>query len=229
MSIASRKRFLGAPIGALLCGLFAAASGSAAYVELEPNDSLGTAQVILHTDPVVMIDGSRTFNNPSDDFYSVFVRKGGMLSIKASSPDGAADSIMGLFDPLGNLVASNDDGPGNGTMSTIDYLIDGLAMGWYSVGLSGFNPGLLACVPGVTACYDSNGDFLFDTFVAGGGAGGSTGWDYQLTLSGPGLVSVPNPTALVGLALALLAAGRYRQARQRNTGAGTAPWGHPVQ
>jgi len=198
-------------LGTLACGLAFAATTHAMYVELEPNDSLAAAQVIMHTDPAVVIDGSRTFNNPSDDFYAVFVRKGGLLSIKATSADAAADSILGLFDPLGNLVASNDDSAGNGFMSAIDYLVDDLAIGWYAVGLSGYNPGLLACVPGVTACYDSDGDFIFDTFVAGGGAGGSTGWDYQLTLNGPGLVSEPGSAVIVGLALGLLAVTRRRR------------------
>lgn len=223
MATASGFRFL----GALVAGFFVAAASNAAHVELEPNDNVGAAQVILHTDPLVVIDGSRTFNNPSDDFYSVFVRKGGLLSIKATSPDGAADSIMGLFDPMGILVASNDDGAGNGTMSTIDFLIDDMAIGWYTVGLSGFNPGLLACSPGVTACYDSDGDFVFDTFVSGGGAGGSTGWDYQLTLSGPGLVPEPHSSALVLLALGALAAGRYRRRPQHGTTMQTWPLQRP--
>lgn len=197
-------------MGSLVCGLFVAAASHAAIVELEPNNNLGQAQFAGNTEPLVVIDGQRSFNDPSDDFYAVYVRRGGLLNIKATSTDAAADSILGLFDPLGNLVASNDDGIANGFMSAISYLIDDLATGWYTVGLSGYNPSLLACVPGVTACYDTNGDFLFDTFVAGGGAGGSTGWDYQLTLSGAGLVSEPGSAAVAGLALALLAATRRK-------------------
>ncbi len=190
----------------LTAGLVLAASSHALTVEFEPNNTLATAQVVPNTLALVEIAGSRSFNDPSDDFFAVQVRQGGLLSIRATSPDGAADSIMGLFGPLGSLVASNDDSPGNGFMSGIDFLVDDAATGWYVVGLSGFNPGLISCTAGVPACYDSDGDFVFDTFVAGGGAGGSTGWDYRLTVSGPGLVPEPGTVTLVALAIGLMAA-----------------------
>jgi hypothetical protein len=190
---------------ALMAALPSAAT--AAVVEAEPNDTLGSAQFVPNNHASFTISGARTFGNPSDDFFSFEVRSAGLLSILSSSGDAFADSIMGLFDPMGNLVASNDDAPGQGFMSGLDFLVSDTMVGTWTLGFSGFNPGLIACGVGVPQCYDTNGDFVFDTFVAGGGAGGSTGWDYSITLNGPGLVSAPPTLALAALGLALLLSG----------------------
>lgn len=182
---------------------------AAVITEFEPNDSVAGAQVISATDTVLQINGARTFADPSDDFFRFQVRRGGLISISSTSTDGAADSILGLYDPLGNLVASNDDG-GAGFMSALDYLVSESDVGWFTLGFSGFNPGLISCTPMVTSCYDTDGDFVFDTFVAGGGPGGSTGWDYQITVSGAGLVPLPGTLALLAFGLPLLLKRRHR-------------------
>ncbi len=195
--------------------LFALATGSASaavILETEPNDTLAGAQVITSLDPTLNIQGARTFDDPSDDFFSFLVQAPGVLRITASSPDAAADSIMGLFGPGGTLLASNDDGAG-GFMSAIEWLIAPGATGAYAIGFSGFNPGLLVCTGAVTECYDTDGDFVFDTFVAGGGSGGSTGWDYTITV----VQFAPEPHSLALLALALPAVLVLDRRRARRT------------
>jgi hypothetical protein len=190
------------------------AGSATAAAESEPNDSLGAAQFVNNIAASFDINGDRSFANPSDDFFSFVVRRAGLISISSISSDGSADSIMGLFDAAGNLLASNDDG-GAGFMSSIDYFVGDSMIGAFTIGFSGFNPGLIACTATVTRCYDSDGDFVFDTFVAGGGAGGSTGWDYTITVSGPGLVPVPATLALVALGLPLM---RLRRSQPRRPG-----------
>ena len=185
--------------------LIAAAPASAAFVnEAEPNDTWATAQFVPNSAALIVIDGGRTFANPSDDFFSFDVWGTGLLSISTLSATFGADSIIGLFDPSGALVASNDDAPGSGGMSALQFLVQPGMTGRYTLGLSGYNPGLLACTGTVTQCYDTNGDFVFDTFVAGGGAGGSTGWDYAITIGGVALVPEPSHAALLLLGLPLL-------------------------
>lgn len=194
-----------------LCLGLAAAGTAQAIAEIEPNNTLGGAQGITNPLGAFSITGERSFADPSDDFFSFVVAGSGALSIFATSPDAFADSIMGLFDPMGNLVASNDDGGGNGFMSAISYMVPAGQFGRYTLGFSGYNPGLLACTATVTACYDTNGDFIFDTFVAGGGAGGSTGWTYALNFDGVSLVPEPQGALLlVSGALAVLAWSRRR-------------------
>lgn len=187
-------------------------ASAASANELEPNDTWATAQFVANDAALIVIDGDRTFANPSDDFFSFDVGGSGLLTISTLSAALGADSIIGLFDPSGMLVASNDDGPGLGAMSSLQFLVQPGMTGRYTLGLSGYNPGLLSCTGTVTQCYDTNGDFVFDTFVAGGGAGGSTGWHYAVTIGGVALVpELPSP-ALLLLGLPMLLWLRRRAA-----------------
>lgn len=183
--------------------LLALCNAAHAIGELEPNNTLATAQLIGAPGAPFVITGGRPFADTSDDFFRFQALSGGMLRIAASSPDGLADSIMGLFNGNGLLLASNDDA-GGGTMSVIEFMLP--TAGTYVLGLSGYNPALLSCTGSVTACYDTNGDFIFDTFVAGGGAGGSAGWDYTLSFSGVSLVPEPHAAWLWLPSLAFLGA-----------------------
>ena len=204
----------GAAFGGCLAALLSPGLAQA-FNEAEPNDTLATAQAFANTPGNMFIDGSRTFANTSDDFFSFLVRGAGQLRIVATSTDATADSIMGLFNAAGVLVASNDDA-GGGPMSIIDYTVPAGQLGRFSIGFSGYNPGLLSCAGSITQCYDTNGDFVFDTFVAGGGAGGSAGWDYRLTLSGVALVPEPRTALLFApAALALLLWRRRTDARRQ--------------
>lgn len=203
-------------LGLALASTFALASlpaAATAVAELEPNDTLLGAQFIFNPDPLITISGSRTFADPTDDFFSFNVLAAGTLSIISSSASGGADSVMGLYGPNGMLVASNDDASGT-TMSAIQFTIPAGMTGLYAIGFSGYNPGMLACTGGMTACYDTDGDFVFDTFVPGGGAGGSTGFDYAINVTGVALVPEPGSWALIALGLPLLLSwGRFSRSR----------------
>ena len=189
-------------------------ASATAVMELEPNDTLLSAQFIVNTDPSITISGARTFADTSDDFFAFNVVAGGLLSIVSSSANGAADSIMGLYGPNGMLLASNDDAGGT-AMSAIQFTVLAGMTGRYVIGFSGYNPGLLACSSTVTACYDTTGDFIFDTFVPGGGAGGSTGFDYQINISGAAMVPEPGSWALLAIGVPLLLGWR-RHTRSRD-------------
>lgn len=176
--------------------------------EVEPNDSYAMAQLVAATGvPQTIINGARTFADPSDDFFRLFVPAFTTLRISSMSPDAFADSILGLFGPTGQLLASNDDAGTGTSMSGLTFFTGNLS-GLFTIGFSGFNAGLLACGNGVTSCYDTNNDFLFDTFVAGGGAGGSTGWLYTIALDQVAAVPEPPIAALLALGLALIAVRR---------------------
>jgi hypothetical protein len=191
-----------------LCLASVLATAEAGVVpEAEPNNTVAGAQLI--NDPgsaQTTITGARTFADPSDDFFRFMVNVPGPLVITSTGSNSFADSIMGLYGPTGTLLASNDNASGGTSMSAISFNV--LSAGLFTLGFSGFNPGLLACTATVTACYDTNDDFSFDTFVAGGGAGGSTGWSYEITIT----QAVPEPETylLFGAGLTLLGLSRKR-------------------
>jgi hypothetical protein len=167
----------------LLCTPFVAAQ-AAVFIELEPNNTLATAQLI--SDPAsvqTVIIGERTFNDASDDFFRFNVGANTSLQIVSTSTSAFADSIMGLYNAAGTLVASNDDAAPGNSMSAINFQVGAGLGGLFTLGFSGFNPGLLTCGTGITSCYDTNNDLRFDTFVAGGGQGGSTAWSYTITIN----------------------------------------------
>lgn len=193
----------------LSCSLSAQA---AVIGESEPNDTYATAQVVAATATAnTTINGGRTFADPSDDFFRFFVPAFTTLRISSSSPTASADSILGLFGPTGLLLASNDDGVAGTFMSALSYFTGNVG-GLFTIGFSGYNPGILSCGAGVTSCYDTNNDFVFDTFVAGGGAGGSTGWLYSIAIDQ--VAAVPEPPLVALLALGLAVAFIPRRARR---------------
>ncbi len=203
------RHWLPAAAGAALA-LACAGAAALTVSEIEPNDTRGAAQLVLSGDSSLRINGMRTFPDPSDDFFSFEVRQAGLLSIASSSGDFFADSILGLYSPTGVLLASDDDS-GPELMSAIQFIVPAGLTGRFTIGFSGFNPELLSCTATVTECYDVSGDFRFDNFVAGGGAGGSTGWDYAIDITGVALVPEPGTLALWGLSLPLLAAAARRR------------------
>lgn len=194
---------------AVACVFAAGGASAQTFNEIESNNTLAAAQAIANSTASFTIAGSRTFADPSDDFFSFNVFSAGLLRIVVGSSNSFADSILGLYDRTGRLLASNDDGPGLGSLSAISWNVTADQVGRFTVGISGYNPGFLACGNGVNFCYDTDGDFVFDTFVAGGGAGGSTGWDYTLSIT-----AVPEPaTALLIVPGLVLIALRRRSGR----------------
>jgi hypothetical protein len=201
----------------LLCTPLAAAQ-AAVFTEVEPNNTLATAQLISDPGSVqTVISGQRAFNDASDDFFRFNVAANSSLQIVSTSSSMLADSIMGLYNAAGTLVASNDDAAPGNSMSAISFQVGAGLGGLFTLGLSGFNPGLLACTVGVTSCYDTNNDFLFDTFVAGGGEGGSTGWSYSITINQVA-APIPEPETYALMLAGLGALGfvaRRRKNKQR--------------
>ncbi|MCK7495856.1 MAG: PEP-CTERM sorting domain-containing protein [Comamonadaceae bacterium] len=182
--------------------------------ELEPNDTVSTSQRLFTSGSPITVNGERTFSDPSDDFFSFRAASDTLIEISAwlTSDDliANAESAFGLFGPADELVASafGSTNVAGGSLGTISFMAG--AGGLYKIGFSGFNPGLISCGGAVTACYDTDDDFIPDSFVAGGGVGGSAGWNYAINVT-----AVPEPSTLAMLLAGVaIVAGAARPGRR---------------
>ena len=140
---------------ALLSNLLSGPAYSAVFFEVEPNNSLSTAQLLQPTDGILDIYGSRV-GNDSADYYSFFATAQSLLSLMvytADQNDPAIDPTLALFSSTGTLLLSADDTFGY-SPAFLNYKIP--SSGLYILAVSG------------------SGDFDFT-------GGGSAGWDYRLT------------------------------------------------
>ncbi|MDX1924959.1 MAG: DVUA0089 family protein [Pirellulaceae bacterium] len=158
-------------------GLLNNVISGATVVELEPNDSLVTAQDLdletfqlvnnpnvanSTTRPYVVIPGT---GNGTFDYYSFTVPNAGAVGTFDTDATNF-DTELFLFDAAGNLLTSNDDAPLDaGSTSSLDSFINFTfpAPGVYVIGVG-----------------------RFDSFVSGGAIAGSTplnGDRYQLNVS----------------------------------------------
>jgi len=114
-----------------------------------------------------------SIDNPTDvDLWGFTVTAGQKVAFDIDRPRGTLDSVLRLFDHLGNALPGglNDDGaaPGEST-STSSYLeYTFTSAGTYYVGVSGYN------------------SLSYDPVTGGGDVPGSTG-EYQLILTSPDL------------------------------------------
>lgn len=158
--------------GALMC----AAAGTAdagLIVETEPNNTMGTANhigIFGRPGGSVLVDGSIT---PNDVDWFEFVVTGDTQLVSATfgiPTSAVGDSILSLYDSLGNLITQDDDG-GIGAFSAIEAIIPA---GTYFLVVTGF--------PDFGNTGSHNQDFV-----------------YKLTL-GVNVVPAPGALALLGLA-----------------------------
>lgn len=116
-----------------------AAFSSAAVMEVEPNNTTGTANFIpasLYPTGGVAIDGALV---PGDvDFFSFSFNSGDFVTVSVFDFTPGLpfdnDSVIGVFGPSGLVDEDDDDGPG--LLSSLAFLVP--TTGTYYVAVSGF-------------------------------------------------------------------------------------------
>ena len=157
------------------------------FTEVEPNDTFITAQSLDPQDGTVGLAGSR-IGNSSADFYLFYATAGDSIIMAVNSPGGPTytnDPILGLFNPSGTELTYDDDY--NGYDPRIAYSIS--SSGFYGAAVSGY------------------ADF-------GWTGGGSSGWTYQLLITGltpHNGVAVPEPATMFLLGLGLVGVAGVRR------------------
>jgi Bacterial pre-peptidase C-terminal domain len=176
---------------ACLLTLFGIAQASSVD-EIEPNDSLATAQRVDIPDNSVTISGvigtiGQLTCDPSapcdNDFYTFYGQEGDVVTLNIDGGWGGAqnvDTVIALFAADGTMLLMNDDAPDlvndPGSTSTSDARIDNFrlpATGFYVVGVSSYPR------------YFSDGGVV--SFPTMGGNG-----DYKLVISGVSAPPVAN-------------------------------------
>lgn len=151
------------------------------FNESEPNNTWATANVIPSHDGTIIINGSRV-GDSSADYFRFPVLAGDTLTANVCC---YGDPMLALFDPLGNMVAANDDW--YSLMPYIAYVIP--TSGLWTIAVTGYP------------------DFGFS-------GGGSYAWTYQATISMQRAASseIPEPgtSVLMAAGLATVLALRRR-------------------
>jgi hypothetical protein len=113
------------------------------WVELEPNNSLGTANNIAIHDGSIDIYGNVIVDSgigTPTDFFSFQGTAADNISVESFDLGQQAgftfNSVLYLYDPSGNLEAMDDDG-GAGLASLINFLLD--ETGTWTAGIGPFN------------------------------------------------------------------------------------------
>ncbi len=158
--------------GALLASAPAQAT---TFIEIEPNDTLATAQSLVHNG-TINLTGRRESSptNGFNDFFSFYAAAGNTIAFRVNTI-GAGDPLINLLDSLGNVLATDDDG-GGGLNSLINFNI--LTTGTYFGAVRGFG----------NSVYDYNLSVtgLTATPVGGGGVPEPATW--AMMIIGFGLV-----------------------------------------
>lgn len=142
------KTHLAAAAAALLLSTTANASS---YVEIEPNDTVATAQILIH-DGSINLTGFRESSpvNGFNDYFRFDATAGDALTIQVNAI-GGGDPLIQLLDGAGNFITFDDDS-GGGLNSLINYTAT--ATGNYFLGVRGFSNSVYSyelVVTGLTA------------------------------------------------------------------------------
>ncbi|MGQ9916104.1 MAG: PEP-CTERM sorting domain-containing protein [Bryobacteraceae bacterium] len=158
-------------------------SAATIYSEVEPNNSLATANLIASHDGSITIYGSRIGDNSADYFRFPAVAGDTLTATVCCT----GDPMLALFDPGGVLVVYDDDS-GPGWMPYLSYPIS--SSGLWTIAVTGY------------------ADYGF----SGGGSSGWD-YTATITLQHPADSEIPEPATwgLLAAGLAVVLGGRGRR------------------
>lgn len=114
----------------------AGAASAATFTDIEPNDSVATAQLLVH-DGSISLTGHREAiaENTYTDFFRFYAASGDALQLRLNVTSAGGDAYLRLLDGAGNFIAEDDDSGGYPN-SLLNYNVG--STGYYIAAARGF-------------------------------------------------------------------------------------------
>ena len=132
--------------------IFTQAARADSFVEVEPNDTFASGQVLATTDGAITLTGFREAGAglAYNDHFRFLARAGDRITVRVSPASIDGDPVLALFGPAGSLLAENNDCEDSFGFDSCIPSFSVTTTGLYGAGIRGFGNSVFGYTFGVT-------------------------------------------------------------------------------